>query len=109
MRERNKVISEEKKEIEQLKNQLTSILSSHLPNDLVSRMTIHKLAPKRHSGVVFFADLVGFSKRVHTTDDFGGMMVELNRYCEISNTVIRRLGGWVYKYMGDGIMAVFGG
>ncbi|MEK7123076.1 MAG: hypothetical protein AAB855_04450 [Patescibacteria group bacterium] len=53
VRERNKVISEEKKEIEQLKNQLTSILSSHLPNDLVSRMTIHKLAPKRHSGVVF--------------------------------------------------------
>ncbi len=109
VRQRNKVISEEKKEIERLKNEMSAILSSHLPTDLVSRMTIHKLAPKRHSGVVFFADLVGFSKRVHSTDDFGGMMVELNRYCEIANTVIRGRGGWVYKYMGDGIMAVFGG
>ncbi|MBI4253090.1 hypothetical protein HY623_02865 [Candidatus Uhrbacteria bacterium] len=109
VRQRNKVISEEKKEIERLKNELTAILSSHLPTELVSRMTIHKLAPKRHSGVVFFADLVGFSKRVHSTEDFGGMMVELNRYCEISNTVIRSRNGWVYKYMGDGIMAVFGG
>jgi class 3 adenylate cyclase len=107
--QRNKVISDEKKEIEELKNQLTSILNSHLPTDLVARMTIHKLAPTRHSGVVFFADLVGFSKRVHSTDDFGGMMVELNRYCEIANTVIRSRNGWVYKYMGDGIMAVFGG
>ncbi len=109
VRQRNKVITDEKTEIEQLKNQLTSILSSHLPTDLVARMTIHKLAPKRQSGVVFFADLVGFSKRVHSTEDFGGMMVELNRYCEIANTVIRSRNGWVYKYMGDGIMAVFGG
>ncbi|MDP2630392.1 MAG: adenylate/guanylate cyclase domain-containing protein [Candidatus Uhrbacteria bacterium] len=109
VRQRNKLITDEKKEIEVLKNQLTSILSSHLPTDLVSRMTIHKLAPKRHSGVVFFADLVGFSKRVHSTEDFGGMMVELNRYCEIANTIIRARNGWVYKYMGDGIMAVFGG
>lgn len=109
VRQRNKVITEEKKEIERLKNEMSAILSSHLPTDLVSRMTIHKLAPKRQSGVVFFADLVGFSKRVHTTEDFGGMMVELNRYCEIANTVIRGRGGWVYKYMGDGIMAVFGG
>lgn len=107
--QRNKLITDEKKEIEVLKNQLTSILNSHLPTDLVSRMTIHKLAPRRHSGVVFFADLVGFSKRVHSTEDFGGMMVELNRYCEIANTVIRARNGWVYKYMGDGIMAVFGG
>lgn len=109
IKERNKIILEEKREVERLKNELNRILSSHLPDDLVRAMTTHKLIPKRNSGIVMFADLVGFSKRVHTTSNFAELLKELNRYFDISKAVIKSRKGWVYKYLGDGIMAVFGG
>lgn len=107
--ERNKIILQEKQEVERLKNKLNEILTSNLPSDLVEAMVSNKLAPRRRSGVVLFADLVGFSKRVHASDDFYPMLQDLNRFFELCNTVIRSRGGWVYKYLGDGIMAVFGG
>ncbi len=109
IKERNKIILEEKHEVERLKNELNRILSSHLPDDLVRAMTTHKLIPKRNSGIVMFADLVGFSKRVHTTQNFAELLKELNRYFDIGKAVIKSRKGWVYKYLGDGIMAVFGG
>ncbi len=107
--ERNKIILEEKSEVDRLKNELSGILGSQLPPDLVQAMLSRKLIPKRNHGIVFFADLVGFSSRVHNAPDFAFMMHDLNRYFEISQQVIKGRGGWVYKYLGDGILAVFGG
>ncbi len=107
--ERNKIILAEKSEVDRLKNQLSGILGSQLPPDLVQAMISRKLIPKRNHGIVLFADLVGFSSRVHNAPDFAFMMKDLNRYFEISQQVIKSRGGWVYKYLGDGILAVFGG
>lgn len=107
--ERNKIILNEKQEVERLKNKLNEILTSNLPPDLVEAMVHNKLAPRRRKGIVLFADLVGFSKKVHASDDFYPTMQDLNRFFELSNTVIKSRNGWVYKYLGDGIMAVFGG
>ncbi|PIR45198.1 MAG: hypothetical protein COV10_00795 [Candidatus Vogelbacteria bacterium CG10_big_fil_rev_8_21_14_0_10_51_16] len=109
IKERNKIILDEKQEVERLKNELSNILSSHLPPDLVHAMTTHKLVPKRNFGIVLFADLVGFSKRVHGTDDFAPLLADLNRYFALANQVVRARDGWVYKYLGDAVMAVFGG
>jgi len=109
IRERNKIIMDEKQEVERLKNELNNILSSHLPPDLVHAMTTHKLVPKRNHGVVLFADLVGFSKRVHATEDFAPMLRDLNRFFGLADQVIKARDGWVYKYLGDAVMAVYGG
>lgn len=107
--DRNKIILSEKEEVERLKNKLNEILTSNLPPDLVQAMVQGKLAPKKRWGIVLFADLVGFSKRVHSADDFYPTMQDLNRFFELCNTVVKSRNGWVYKYLGDGVMAVFGG
>ncbi|MBI5138241.1 MAG: adenylate/guanylate cyclase domain-containing protein [Candidatus Vogelbacteria bacterium] len=109
VQERNKIILDEKEQVERLKNQLDAILSSHLPPELVHAMTTHKLLPKRNNGIVMFADLVGFSKRVHNTEDFAPLLRDLNRYFTMANQAIKSRNGWVYKYLGDAVMAVFGG
>jgi len=109
IKERNKIITEEKRQVEVLKNQLSQILASHLPDDLVELMTTKKLVPSRNRGIVMFADLVDFSGRVHAEPNFPDMLKDLNRFFDLSNSIVKSRGGWVYKYLGDGIMVVFGG
>jgi class 3 adenylate cyclase len=109
IRERSTLLIQEKREVERLKEELGAILSSQLPADLVSMMTTARIEPRERNGIVLFADLVAFSKRVHDADDFAPMLRDLRRYFELANSVIKSRGGWVYKYLGDGIMAVFGG
>ncbi len=109
IKERNKIITDEKRQVEKLKNQLSQILASHLPEDLVNLMTTKKLPPSRNRGVVLFADLVNFSGRVHEAANITEMLNDLNRFFDLSNSVVKSRGGWVYKYLGDGIMVVFGG
>lgn len=107
--ERNKIILEEKQKIEELKNQVSGILGSQLPADLVEAMVEGKLVPSKQRGIVLFADLVGFSTKVAETSDFNDLLGKLNRYFEVANNTIKSREGWVYKYLGDGIMAVWGG
>ncbi|MEK7505389.1 MAG: adenylate/guanylate cyclase domain-containing protein [Patescibacteria group bacterium] len=107
--DRNRLILEEKEKVEELKNRVSRILGSQLPPDLVNLMVEGKLAPRKNKGIVLFADLVGFSTQVTKAKDFSLFFERLNRYFEVANNTIRSRGGWVYKYLGDGIMAVFGG
>ncbi len=107
--DRNKLILEEKEKVEELKNRVSRILGSQLPPDLVGLMVEGKLTPRKNRGIVLFADLVGFSTEVTKARDFSLFFERLNRYFEVANNTIRTRGGWVYKYLGDGIMAVFGG
>ncbi len=56
---------------------------------------------------VLFADLVGFTATSETRDpeevrDF------LNRYSELASDTVRRFGGTVDKFIGDGVMAIWG-
>jgi class 3 adenylate cyclase/CHASE2 domain-containing sensor protein len=56
---------------------------------------------------VLFADLVGFTALAETMET--ARLVDLiNRYFETMNTAIERYDGFVDKFMGDGLMAVWG-
>ncbi|MDR0622419.1 MAG: adenylate/guanylate cyclase domain-containing protein [Deltaproteobacteria bacterium] len=56
---------------------------------------------------VFFADLVGFTSMAETMDTAEVVDI-LNRYYDTMNTAIERFGGFVDKFVGDAIMAVWG-
>jgi adenylate cyclase len=56
---------------------------------------------------VFFADLVGFTSMSETMDT-AALVDILNRYYDTMNTAIERFDGFVDKFVGDAIMAVWG-
>ncbi len=63
--------------------------------------------PERRLVSVLFADLVGFTATSESRDpeevrDF------LTRYTELASETIRRYGGTVDKFLGDGVMAIWG-
>ena len=56
---------------------------------------------------VFFSDLAGFSSIAETMKP-ADLVALMNRYLSAMTDVIEAHGGFVDKYMGDGIVAVFG-
>ena len=109
VQKRNKEILKQKDQIEYLHGQMQEIMASQLPADIVESMTKGKLHPRKNSGIVLFADLVRFSETLHNSKQHEEVIQDLRKYFEIANYAIKSRGGWIYKYLGDGIMAVFGG
>ena len=63
--------------------------------------------PERRHVSVLFADLVGFTSSSESRDpeevrDF------LTRYSELASDTIQRYGGTIDKFLGDGVMAIWG-
>lgn len=56
---------------------------------------------------IMFADLRGFTRLAETLYPYDTVFL-LNRYAETMEQAIRRHGGKVDKFLGDGIMALFG-
>jgi adenylate cyclase len=56
---------------------------------------------------VFFSDLVGFSSIAETMKP-AELVALMNRYLSAMTDIIEEHGGFVDKYIGDGIVAVFG-
>src|SRR4051812_7369740 len=56
---------------------------------------------------IMFADLRGFTRLAERLYAFDAVFL-LNRYFEVMEQAIRRHGGVVDKFLGDGIMALFG-
>ncbi|MFN3347925.1 AAA family ATPase [Pseudorhodoplanes sp.] len=66
----------------------------------------YREAEHRHI-TVMFCDLVDSTKLSETMEP-EDLQVLLASYREACSTAIRRYGGWVARYMGDGVMAFFG-
>jgi len=62
---------------------------------------------ERTTATVVFADLVDFSD-VSKDLPTQRMVAWLNQYLEAVSALVIEHGGWVNKYIGDGVMAVFG-
>lgn len=66
-----------------------------------------KVAGRRVFGTVFFSDLQGFTSFCSTCAP-EEVVRQINRYLTIVTEVILAHGGTVHKFIGDGVMAVFG-
>jgi class 3 adenylate cyclase/nitrite reductase/ring-hydroxylating ferredoxin subunit len=79
--------------------------------DLMMSSQLDRAAPTRVGEIrdvtVFFSDVVGFTTIAETLPPYDVMHL-LNRYFVQAGEIIERNGGYIDKFVGDGIMALFG-
>ena len=83
-------------------------VSGELLDVLIKNPDVLKKAGERREMTVFFSDVAGFtsiSERLQPEE----LVDLLNRYLTAMTEVIFNTGGYVDKYMGDGIMAFWNG
>lgn len=66
-----------------------------------------KVKGRRVTGTVFFSDLQDFTKFCHSCPP-ERVVEQVNRYLTAATDIIRQHGGTLHKFIGDGVMAVFG-
>lgn len=91
----------------QVKNALSRYLSPGVARQILSNLDNVGLSGKRIEGSVLFADITGFTQISEQTkpEDLVNM---LNRYFTLITCACSINQGIVDKYMGDGVMLVFG-
>ncbi|BCS95057.1 hypothetical protein DSLASN_06890 [Desulfoluna limicola] len=65
------------------------------------------LKGRKNQATVLFADIRGFTAYTETRPP-EVLVEELNQYFEIATTIILKHGGYVDKFIGDAVLAVFG-
>lgn len=96
----------EAKSAEKAKAKLGAYVSSEFAQELLKQDEL-KLGGVIQPVAVLFSDLRGFTRYSEGLEP-EELMSQLNQYLEIMVTAINKHGGVVDKFMGDGIMAVFG-
>lgn len=88
-----------------------TMVTTYLGGDAALRVlagNITRGQAERIRAVVWFADLVGFTRLSETVDP-DGVLALLNDYAEVQVEAIESHGGHVLKFIGDGILAIFPG
>ncbi|MGF1525203.1 MAG: CHASE2 domain-containing protein [Candidatus Competibacterales bacterium] len=91
------------------------LLASHVSPEVAATIWRHRdqllidgrLRPRRLEATVLFADLVGFTP-VAEGQEPEQLMVWLNQYAEAMAKTVMVHGGFVDKFIGDAVMAIFG-
>ncbi len=98
----------EEREKRMVKTFFSEQVSGELLDILMNDPSVLKRAGERREMTVFFSDVAGFtsiSERLQPEE----LVTLLNRYLTAMTNVIFENGGYVDKYMGDGIMAFWNG
>ena len=83
----------------------------YVPHRLVSRLMEEgeeTLRSQRRTVTVMFTDIVGFTPQAEDMDEIGSAEL-LNRHFELLGPLIDQEHGVIDKYIGDAVMAVWGG
>ncbi len=104
LREQMQLVSEERRRIKDM-------FSAYLSEDIVGMLVEHPELVRPGGGsrlaTVFFADIAGYTSFSEgRTPEF--IVGVLNEFFEEAEPVVRRYRGYLDKYIGDCIMAVFG-
>ena len=100
-------MAEDMLEKTQVKSALSRYVSPGVARQILSNLNDVGLSGKRIEGTVVFADIKGFtqiSERIRPED----LVAILNRYFTLVTNACEINNGMVDKYMGDGVMLVFG-
>ena len=82
-------------------------LAPNVINRMLNSNKLPELGGETREVTVFFSDIEGFSKIAeHMSPD--GLTSLMNEYLSAMTDIIERHGGYVDKYIGDSIVAVFG-
>ena len=82
-------------------------LAPHVINRMLSSNKLPELGGETREVTVFFSDIEGFSLIAEKMSP-DGLMELMNEYLSAMTDVIERHGGYVDKYIGDSVVAVFG-
>ncbi|MBN8989830.1 MAG: adenylate/guanylate cyclase domain-containing protein [Rhizobiales bacterium] len=82
-------------------------LAPHVINRMLSSNKLPELGGETRNVTVFFSDIEGFSLIAEKMSP-DGLMALMNEYLSAMTDVIEGHGGYVDKYIGDSIVAVFG-
>lgn len=96
-----------KVESEYWRSKADQLLATMLPEHIAKKMIEKELESQEVYGTVLFTDIVGFTEYSQNNNkDYVDQELKLY-FAEITNIVTRH-GGWVNKFLGDGMLVVFG-
>ena len=91
----------------QVKNALSRYVSPGVARKILSNLSTVELDSKKVEGTVLFADIVGFTQIAEKTPP-EALIAMLNQYFSLITCACKINHGTVDKYMGDGVMLIFG-
>ncbi|NQT49612.1 hypothetical protein HQ571_02875 [Candidatus Kuenenbacteria bacterium] len=105
--ERTRQLNEAKGEAEHWRGETEKLLYTMVPQHVAEKMIRGKLVAEEIEGTVVFTDLTGFTEFSRNLEPQQISDV-LTKYFTTMSHIINKHGGWVNKFMGDGILALFG-
>lgn len=105
--ERTRQLHKAKSEAEYWREKADQLLGTMLPEHIVKAMMSGRLQAKQIEGTVMYTDLADFTSYSKSISP-EVIEKELTKYFTEMSEIITKYDGWVNKFLGDGILVIFG-